>query len=145
MFHDNSAVRVPRGSNVVVQTPQRTWTGPGVIAAVVVLVALGALRGTDDGGRPATPREVVIAEFGTTALRAGPSADAPAVRDLGHGQAVKVICHTEGSESLGWGGTSRTWDLVEADGARGYVPDVAVNTRVSVDKIAPSCGETPQR
>lgn len=142
MFHDNSAVRVPHGSNVVVQTPQRTFTGPGVIVAVVVLVALGALRG-NDGGRPDTPREVVIAEYGTTALREAPSADARVIRDLGHGQAVEVICHTEGPESLGWGGTSRTWDLVDVDGRTGYVPDVAVNTRVPVDKIAPACPTTP--
>lgn len=141
MFHDNSAVRVPHGSNVVVQTPQRTWTGPGVIAAVVILVALGALRGNDGTERPATPRDVVIAEYGTTALRAGASADAPAIRALGHGEAVEVVCHTQGPESSGWGGTSRTWDLVDVDGVRGYVPDVAVNTRVSVDKIAPPCSE----
>ncbi|HSA48534.1 MAG TPA: hypothetical protein VLH10_00265 [Yinghuangia sp.] len=121
-----------------VQTPQPTWTGPGVIVAVVLLVALGAIRGGGEG-RPSTPRDVVIAELDGAALRSEPFADSPAIRDLGHGQRVELLCHTEGPESFGWGGTSRIWDRVEVDGVTGYVPDVVVDTRVPVDKIAPPC------
>lgn len=135
---ENSNVRVPNGSTVTVHTPQPGWTGPGIVVAVVVLVVLGAIRGNPDA-RPATPRDVSIAQPEGIALFTEPNADSPKLADLAVGRTVEVLCHTDGPESVGWGGSSRIWDRVSIDGLTGYVPDTAVNTHVTVDKIADPC------
>lgn len=135
---ESSHVRVPNGSTVTVHTPHQNWTGPGVILTVVVLVILGAIKGSPEE-RAETPREVSIAQPEGIALFAEPSADSPKLADLAAGRVVEVLCHTEGPESIGWGGASRIWDRVSIDGQTGFVPDTAVNTHVTVDKIADPC------
>ncbi|NUU21070.1 MAG: SH3 domain-containing protein [Streptomycetaceae bacterium] len=124
---------------MTIHTPQPTWTGPGVVVAVVVLVVLGAIRGTQPEERAPTPREVAVAEQSGTSMYTAPDPTSGKVRDLANGQTVTVLCHTEGPESSGWGGPSRVWDRVSVDGLVGYVADTSVNTHVPVDKIADAC------
>lgn len=131
-------LRVPSDSDVVVIRNGYTWTVPGAIGAVAVLVLLGAVRG---GSSHTTPPngEAVVAEAAGVALRAEPRSDAVKIADVARGRRVTVVCHTDGPATGGWGGTSTVWDRITVDGATGYAPDVAINTHVTVARIAPRC------
>ncbi|MCF2526559.1 hypothetical protein [Yinghuangia soli] len=110
-----------------------------MLAAVLVLAAVGAVRGDGGDKQPATPRIAPIAQQGGSVLLAEPAQGAAKLADLPYGMKVEVLCHTRGPETSGWGGTSKVWDKVKAGGATGFVPDVAVNTVVNVGEIAPRC------
>lgn len=135
-----NSLKVPDGATVVIQTPHRPmWTVPGILMAGAAMVIAGALIGPQDGGTPTTPRDVVVAEASGAALYSEPRPESVKLLDLAFGQRVEVLCHTVGPESTGWGGAGTVWDKVKVDGKTGFVPDVSVNTRVSVQEIAPAC------
>jgi hypothetical protein len=132
-------LRVPSDSDVVVIRNGYTWTVPGAVGAVAVLVLLGAVRGGGSSHTAPPNREAVVAEAAGVALRAEPRSDAAKVADLPYNRQVTIVCHTDGPAAGGWGGTSTVWDRITVDGATGYAPDVAINTHVTVARIAPRC------